>query len=155
MFAKLQSPYNICWGEKNSWASAVKGLGFFKSHIKVLLSFVVTVKLIANECISLDNITRKCEMEQRLKHGWILKNVETGLMQPGGDCPVLGAFLGPFVKHLSLPTSYLKRNLSPLFSVVYKRLVELGQFTRAQNLVNLRAVFSAMLWHAPEIHAVL
>lgn len=83
-------------------------------------------------------------MEQRLKHGWILKNVETGLMQPGGDCPVLGAFLGPFVKHLSLPTSSLKRNFSPLFSVVYKRSVELGQFTRAQNLVNLSAVFSAM-----------
>lgn len=52
----------------------------------------MTVQLIANECIYLDDITRKCEMEQRLKHGWILKNVASGLMQPGGDCPVLGAF---------------------------------------------------------------
>lgn len=105
----------------------------------------MAVKLIANECVSLDNITRKCEMEQRLKHGWILKNVETGLMQPGGDCPVLGAFLGPFVKHLSLSTSSLKRTFSSLFSVVYKRSVELGQFTPVHNLANLSAVVSAML----------
>lgn len=84
-------------------------------------------------------------MEQRLKHGWILKNVETGLMQPGGDCPVLRAFLGPFVKHLSLSTSSLKRTFSSLFSVVYKRSVELGQFTPVHNLANLSAVVSAML----------
>lgn len=71
-------------------------------------------------------------MEQRLKHGWILKNVEASLMQPGGDCPVLGAFLGLFVKHLSLLSSYLKRDFSPLFSVVYKRSVELSQSAPAQ-----------------------